>query len=434
MRFPLPHFLAAATLFCLAGSDALAQVERGGGLFSRNRNSSQISAGLFPDDPSSPAAAPAASQRRGANASPNPRRGGLSIFRSGSPEPVEPTAYVIAEGAQIPVAGTPEPSGSAPEAAAAPAESSAAPGVELAADTPREAAGLGGLFSFGRRANQEQSRESEPIVETVAAPVVASPAPATPAPRVASASAPTEDEDMLVAQPTPAQGQEARERRAPRLALPFFNRRDRSDQEEVPTFAEPDSSPLVAEAVPEQRTPAAASSSSSAPAASSSTSPSRSAPASSASSSGATVAASAPSAAPAESTSAAPASESNETTTTGSDGRPEYVVTAPSGSGELPSSERSGGGITIPSLPNPISVIRTRASRPVDMSNAETIIEGGEIVAESRTAHETTVVTVPATGSREAPRTVDGVTTYSSWSDVGGRPVSAADRIISQMR
>ena len=63
-------------------------------------------------------------------------------------------------------------------------------------------------------------------------------------------------------------------------------------------------------------------------------------------------------------------------------------------------------------------------------------IQNGEIVSnDTEVASDATPA--PASGpvtAREAPRVVNGAMTYSSWEDVEATNVSAADKILKQMR
>jgi hypothetical protein len=106
---------------------------------------------------------------------------------------------------------------------------------------------------------------------------------------------------------------------------------------------------------------------------------------------------------------------------------------------ETPGTEKSGF-----SLPNPMKNLKPpsiplKSLRPpkrektIDMTGAETIISNGEIVDGQEDIVESNIVT-NETGTREAPRIVNGVKTYSSWDDVGGRSISAADKILDQIR
>ena len=87
----------------------------------------------------------------------------------------------------------------------------------------------------------------------------------------------------------------------------------------------------------------------------------------------------------------------------------------------------SGGGIL-----SPIANIRV-PRKEIDLSSAETIIQNGEIVAESETNYETVTKSGPST-QPQAPQIVNGVKTYTSWGDVNARSSSAADKIIGSMR
>ncbi|MEM9018772.1 MAG: hypothetical protein AAGC68_17315, partial [Verrucomicrobiota bacterium] len=72
--------------------------------------------------------------------------------------------------------------------------------------------------------------------------------------------------------------------------------------------------------------------------------------------------------------------------------------------------------------------------REIDMTGAETIIANGEILGEEEDIVESNRVAAGSSPERQAPRVVDGVTTYSSWDDVNARNVSAADKILNQIR
>ncbi|MEM6916292.1 MAG: hypothetical protein AAF491_06955, partial [Verrucomicrobiota bacterium] len=85
-------------------------------------------------------------------------------------------------------------------------------------------------------------------------------------------------------------------------------------------------------------------------------------------------------------------------------------------------------------LTNPLAKIRgNKPQKTIDLTGAETIIQNGEIVATADDIVESNRVSLDD-GVREPPRVVDGVTTYSSWDDVNARSVSAADKILGQMR
>tara|TARA_R110000850_G_scaffold248127_7_gene373053 strand:+ start:4028 stop:5218 length:1191 start_codon:yes stop_codon:yes gene_type:complete len=97
------------------------------------------------------------------------------------------------------------------------------------------------------------------------------------------------------------------------------------------------------------------------------------------------------------------------------------------GTSSTVSKENKEGGF----FTNPISKLRPK--KEVDMTGAETIIQNGKIVADNDSAPE--IVDVSSNdGPREPPRIIDGVKTYSSWDDVEAAPVSAADKILKQLR
>ena len=86
------------------------------------------------------------------------------------------------------------------------------------------------------------------------------------------------------------------------------------------------------------------------------------------------------------------------------------------------------------SLPNPLAKIRNqKEEKTIDLTGAETIIQNGEIVEAADDIVESNRVVMEG-GDRQPPRIVDGVKTYSSWDDVNARSVSAADKILNQIR
>lgn len=80
----------------------------------------------------------------------------------------------------------------------------------------------------------------------------------------------------------------------------------------------------------------------------------------------------------------------------------------------------------------PIAKIRP-PKKEIDLTNAETIIQNGEIVTPTETNFDSTPTPAGST-ERRPPAVVNGVKTYSSWDDVEGKATSAADRIINQIR
>ena len=78
---------------------------------------------------------------------------------------------------------------------------------------------------------------------------------------------------------------------------------------------------------------------------------------------------------------------------------------------------------------NPIPSMK----KDVDYTGAETIIQDGEIVDEEPDDFVMEVESTE-TGTREPPKVVNGVKTYSSWDDVDARSLSPADKILNQIR
>ncbi len=94
---------------------------------------------------------------------------------------------------------------------------------------------------------------------------------------------------------------------------------------------------------------------------------------------------------------------------------------------EVEKPKPEGGGILAP-----IAKIRP-PKKEIDLTNAETIIQNGEIVTPTETNFDSTPTSAAST-ERRPPAVVNGVKTYSSWDDVEGKSTSAADRIINQIR
>ena len=86
----------------------------------------------------------------------------------------------------------------------------------------------------------------------------------------------------------------------------------------------------------------------------------------------------------------------------------------------------------------PINKLRPskKESAPVDFTGAETIIQNGEIVVPSSTGNggETAASDMGSNMPRQAPRVINGATTYSSWDDVEGTSTSAAEKILRTIR
>ncbi len=79
---------------------------------------------------------------------------------------------------------------------------------------------------------------------------------------------------------------------------------------------------------------------------------------------------------------------------------------------------------------------KVRRKKNVDYSNFETVMENGEFVEDEDDGFSAT--SAPAApvsnGESSGPRMINGVKTYSSWDEVGGRTTSAADKILRQVR
>ena len=81
----------------------------------------------------------------------------------------------------------------------------------------------------------------------------------------------------------------------------------------------------------------------------------------------------------------------------------------------------------------PVTKIRP-PKKELDFTGAETIIADGEIVNDDGQSLADRIVTAQGDGVKEPPKMVNGVKTYSSWEDVEGTSVSAADKIIRKIR
>ncbi|MDF1824461.1 MAG: hypothetical protein P1U68_07450 [Verrucomicrobiales bacterium] len=241
-----------------------------------------------------------------------------------------------------------------------------------------------GFLSFGRKAEKkvDDTIDAIPAVpappssypDSTAAPVFA--APETPA--IVETTAPQTSAVIMEAVNAPV---EEPEKKSGGL-FSFFGKKD-DDIPETPTFATPGGETAVVEAAP-------------------------------------TVATANPYEAPEN---AAPTTTS--TAPVAADPVPQFASAEPPGK-----PEKDGF-----SIPNPISKIRNqKEEKTIDLTGAETIIQNGEIVAEAEDLVESNKVETLSSGERQPPRIVNGVKTYSSWDDVGARSVSAADKILNQIR
>lgn len=84
-------------------------------------------------------------------------------------------------------------------------------------------------------------------------------------------------------------------------------------------------------------------------------------------------------------------------------------------------------------LLSPVSKIRP-LKKELDFTGAETIISDGEIVNDDGQSLASRIVTTQGDGKKDPPKIINGVKTYTSWDDVEGSTVSAADKIIRQIR
>jgi hypothetical protein len=396
----MKRFLLLALLVSVAPIHAAdPPSKRSGGLFGfGSQKTEQISAGLFPE--AGYAVAPSDAV---VTSSPAPApTGGNEIFRSGQPQQVSAVSYVIQNGRKIeqpivPAAEIVSPPAETPAPVTAAMTSGTESGAELANSEGRK---KGGLFAFGRR--NDEVEENEVVTPVPAAggfappravpPMVAgaAPAPVMAVPAVPAAPAAT---PVIETADTPNFAGVKKEKEEKSGWIPFLSRKKNDSAPEMaPTAPAP---AVIAAAEP---TPAAT-----------------------------------PAPAPAANTPAQPAATTAATTAANS------TADAPTTTFEVPRKETkkeekkeikpgsSGGGIL-----SPIANIRV-PRKDLDLSSAETIIQNGEIVAES----ESSIKTAPApgpTGQRQAPQVVNGVKTYSSWNDVGAPSSSAADKIIGSLR
>jgi len=388
----MKRFLLLALLVSVAQIHAAdPPSKRSGGLFGfGSQKSEQISAGLFPE--AGYAVAPSDTI---VTSSPAPApTGGNEIFRSGQPQQVSAVSYVIQNGRKIeqPITSAAAPVAT-PAEAPAPVTAAMTSGTESAAELANsEGRKKGGLFAFGRR--NDAVDENEVVTPVPAAGGFAPPratpsmvAGAAPAPVVAvpAVPAPPAATPVIETADTPNFAGVQKEKEEKSGWIPFLSRKKN------------DSAPEMEPATPAPAVIAAAEP--------------------------------IPAATPAANAPAKPAATTAANTT----------AAAPTTTFEVPRKEAkkedkkevkpgsSGGGIL-----SPIANIRV-PRKDLDLSSAETIIQNGEIVAESETSIKTAPVPGP-TGQRQAPQVVNGVKTYSSWDDVGAPSSSAADKIIGSLR
>ena len=373
-------------LLLLAFVPAEAQVDRGGGIFGFGRKKEQISSGLFPDSaPTAPvnasytttAPATTAPQTSAPQPPAMPAPNGENIFRGGAPQEVESVSYVIENGQK----------------------------VEQGAEKKKSK-----LFSFGKKDKPNQATETNVLEPIPSQPAPVYPDQNQPAPTtdytptapvvVEEAIADTSETRAEISDiPTEALASvEDEPKKKKSKMFGFFGRKNDEIPDPAPTF----NTPTVAEAAPVVSTPEVVES----PA------PAVTAP--------------------------APQPVAVEPAPTSAEPLPSFAGV------DTPKKEKSGFGIpnpmknlkmpTIKAPANPIKAIRPpKREKTIDLTGAETIIANGEIIEGQDDIVETNRVSTQS-GPRQAPQIVNGVTTYSSWDDVGGRSVSAADKILSQIR
>jgi len=385
--------LPLTLLLLLAFVPADAQVDRRGGIFGFGRKKEQINSGLFPDSaPTAPvnasyttnAPATSAPQTSATKPPTMPDPNGENIFRSIVPQKVKPASYVIKNGQK----------------------------VEQETEKKKTK-----LFGFGKKDKPNKTAETNVVktIPTQPAPVYPDqngPAPTTDytpsAPVVVEEAIADTNETRADTADIPSEALasiEAEPKKKKSKMFGFFSRKNNKIPDPAPTFR----TPVVADTPAADATPVVT-----APEVVDSPVP-------------------APSLTP-----PAPQPVATEST-------PATAAPLPNFAGvNTPKKEKSGFAIpnpmkslkmpTIKVPANPIKAIRPPTKeKTVDLTGAETIIANGEIIEGQGDIVETNRVSTQ-TGPRQAPQVINGVTTYSSWDDVGGRSVSAADKILSQIR
>ncbi len=362
-----------ATLIAATITLHAAEPKRGGGLFGFGApEGEQISAGLFPS-----ANSPTPASEGGAStATTKPaNQASEAIFRSGQPQKVDAVSYVIENGRKV----------EKPVDTSAPVS----PVPIQAIETPEvEGKKKGGLFAFGKRgdATVEENEVVTPVPmpETFALagpkPVVASPVASAPA-QAKPVASPIPPATAVAAADTPAFEGIKKEKEEKSGWGPFRSKKKVEAPVAVPTAVT--ATPVVA--VPVAATPATPS-------------------------------------VPAGSTVKADPGVAATTTT----------FEVPRNEAKKDNDKKEDKGNHSGGILSPIANLRP-PRKDIDFSSAETIIQNGEIVAGSNTTFDAAPMTNSA-GPRQAPQVINGVKTYSSWSDVNARSSSAADRIIEKIR
>ena len=385
--------LPLTLLLLLAFVPADAQVDRRGGIFGFGRKKEQINSGLFPD--SAPTAPVNASYTTNAPATAEPQTSapqppampapnGENIFRSIVPQKVESASYVIKNGQK----------------------------VEQGTKKKKTK-----LFRFGKKNKPIKTAETDTLetISTQPAPVYPNQnRPATTTDHTPTAPVVVEEaiadindtraDTADVPNEALASIEEEPKKKKSKM-FGFFSRKNGKIPDPAPTFR----TPVVADTPAADATPIVT-----APEVEDSPAP-------------------APAVTP-----PAPQPVATEST-------PATAAPLPNFAGvNTPKKEKSGFAIpnpmkslkmpTIKVPANPIKAIRPlKKEETIDLTGAETIIANGEIIEGQGDIIETNRVSTQS-GPRQAPQIINGVTTYSSWDDVGGRSVSAADKILSQIR
>ena len=381
--------LPLTLLLLLAFVPADAQVDRGGGIFGFGRKKEQINSGLFPDSaPTAPVNASYKTNAPATSAPPQPPAmpapNGENIFRSIVPQKVESASFVIKNGQK----------------------------VEQETEKKKTK-----LFGFGKKKKPNKTAETNVLktIPTQPAPVSPDqngPAPTTDytptAPVVVEEAVADTNETRADTTDIPSEAranikEEPKKKKSKMFG--FFSRKNVKIPDPAPTFQ----TPVVADTPAADATPVVT----------------------------APEVVDSPVPAPAL-TPPAPQPVATESTPATAAPHPNFAGV------NIPKKEKSGFAIpnpmknlkmpTIKVPANPIKAIRPpRKEKTIDLTGAETIIANGEIIEGQGDIVETNRVSTQS-GPRQAPQVINGVTTYSSWDDVGGRSVSAADKILSQIR
>lgn len=386
-----PAFYALALTLVLPLSDGMADPKKND-IFGFGRKRNEISNALFPGG-NEPGSGPAASAEK-----PKVERDSDTIFRGGKPKKLESAAYTIKDGEKIekPI---PEARGKGPlfsmfrkgSSGEGPLTSAtSATSAPVAQETPRPNRILPPIPS--RKEKEKELVESAPGTTT-------SPAEASLASAESPDTATTSTEEAPAPAFTAVPMEKAEEKKSDGL-FSFFSR-EKKKVEPVTIAATPVVEETADDVTDSDTTPRMVSNPSTTASAAIPGTPSYE-----------------------ERAPTKPAPEPAPSGATDGNGDVPTFVGAPTSEN---TKAKKGFGI-----PNPIEALKPDP-KPVSLVGAETIIENGEIVGEQEDIVESNIVKM-GDDKKEPPRIVNGVKTYSSWDDVEGRNVSAADRIISQMR